>query len=369
MAAKPVSHDELQTCRDAVARHGGNKAAAARELGMPISTLKSRLESDALAPPDGFRIKGTSTLYDAVTGEAKLQWVKTDADKQQQEQALKEAIRGFAEQQPKATPTPPPRAANADLLAVYPVGDHHLGMLSWHEETGADYDLSIGEKLLRSATDYLVGAAPPAETALIAVLGDFLHYDSYESVTPASKHQLDSDSRYPKMVRVAFRCLRYMVNASKRKHAKVHLIVELGNHDPSSAVMLREAMAIIFEDDPAVTVDVSPSHYHYFRFGKNLIGTHHGHEAKPDKLPLIMAADKAEDWGQTEHRLWLTGHIHHKAIQDYNGCTVESLRVLPPADAWAHNAGYRSTRGMHVIIFHRENGEGSRLTVRPEMLS
>jgi hypothetical protein len=35
-----------------------------------------------------------------------------------------------------------------DTLAAYPAGDHHVGMLSWKQETGASYDdVDIGERL------------------------------------------------------------------------------------------------------------------------------------------------------------------------------------------------------------------------------
>lgn len=325
------------------------------------------------AIPDGLRLKGTSTLYDEETGRPKIQWVKSEVDKERQFEMFKEAIAGLTDPLPRVKPAKAPKTSQSDLLSIYPVGDHHLGMLSWDKETGDDYDLDIGEKLLMNATDYLVTASPDSDKGLIVFLGDFLHYDSFMPVTPTSRNQLDTDTRFPKMVRTAFRCMRYMIEASLLKHKTVHVIVEIGNHDLSSAIFLMEALNNIYENEPRVSIDTSPMHYHYYRFGNTLIGVHHGHGTKMQNLPLIMAADRPKDWGDTLYRYWYTGHIHQNknqaavSAQDYTGCTVESFRILPPNDAWSHQKGYRSHRDMKSIIIHEKFGETARNTVNPRM--
>jgi ribosomal protein S12 len=82
-----------------------------------------------------------------------------------------------------------------------------------------------------------------------------------------------------------------------------------------------------------------------------------------------MAVDAAEDWGQCEHRIVLTGHVHHDSVKDFPGVRVESVRVLAAADAWSYGAGYRSKRDMKRIDFHKEYGEVARQLVTPEMAS
>src|SRR5690606_12482336 len=116
-------------------------------------------------------------------------------------------------------------------------------------------------------------------------------------------------------------------------HAKLHVIVVAGNHDESTAVVFREMLAGHYETEPRVTVDVSPSKFHYFRFGKNLQGYTHGDGIKLERLPLIMATDRPEDWGATRHRSWITGHVHHDQCKDVQGVKVESVRVIPPTGA------------------------------------
>lgn len=85
-------------------------------------------------------------------------------------------------------------------------------------------------------------------------------------------------------------------------------------------------------------------------------------------LPLIMAHDKPEEWGQAKYRYIWTGHIHHDTVVDFHGTKVESFRILAPNDAWAHQKGYRAMQDMKCVILHEEYGEVSRHTVNPEML-
>ena len=82
-----------------------------------------------------------------------------------------------------------------------------------------------------------------------------------------------------------------------------------------------------------------------------------------------MAQDRAEDWGETTHRAWWTGHIHHETAKDFIGVKVESFRILAPEDAWASGQGYRSISDQKAIILHSDHGEVSRHTVNPAMIS
>lgn len=314
----------------------------------------------------GFKVKGTSTLYDE-GGNVRAQWVKTTIDQEQQAAAFQAALEAMAGSVERVPATKAPKAKMTDVMVAYPIGDHHLGMLAWDKETGDDYDISISEKLLRNAMDHLVDTAPASEQALIAVMGDFMHYDSFKPTTPTSGNLLDADSRFPKMVGAAIKLLRYVIERAREKHAKVHVIVEIGNHDLSSSIFLQHLLANVYEKEPRVTIDISPRHFHFFQFGKNMIMTHHGHGVKPEQMPIIMATDQPQMWGSTEHRVGWFGHVHHKEVKGLVGATIESHGVLAPEDAYAAQKGYRSKREMKSITFHREHGEVARNTVTPSM--
>ncbi|MGH0031506.1 MAG: oxidoreductase [Myxococcota bacterium] len=321
--------------------------------------------------PDGYKLRGTSTLYDG-DGNLRARWVKTAEDRERQVELLREMVAGFSEKIPRTKSRQAPKGAgtaSGDLLAVYPVGDHHLGMYAWREEAGGDYDLDAAERLLAESFSALVAALPPAPEALVVFLGDFFHYDSLEPVTPTAKNQLDSDGRYAKMVRVGIRAVRHAIATCLDRHASLSVVVQAGNHDPASSLFLAECLAALYENEPRVTVDTSPRQFHYHEHGKTLVGVCHGHELgrKLDKLPLLMAQDRPEAWGRTKHRYWLSGHVHHDRVIDVAGVRIESFRVLPPTDAWADKSGYRSAREMKALLLHAEHGEVQRVSVNPEM--
>ncbi len=327
----------------------------------------------AVKLPDPKKLVKLSTMTDA-EGRVICQWIAERPEDISRERAWRQFAEELSQPIARAEPVPPPTVPLEDLCAGYPVGDHHLGMLAWWRETGDSYDLKIGERMLDGAFNHLVNCTAGARYAVIAFLGDFLHYDNFETVTPTNRNLLDSDTRFPKMIWAAVRVMRAAIDKALRTHEQVHVIVEAGNHDLASSVFLALALSIAYEREPRVTVDTSPQHYHYYRFGRVLLGTHHGHGTKMQNLPLIMAADRPDDWGATRHRYWWTGHIHQSKVQpatsaqDYSGCVVESFRVLPPADAWAAQKGYRPHRDMKAIMFHREYGEVARHTVNPQML-
>lgn len=372
----------------ALAEHNsGTKAAEALGVsrGQIVNARKAvqdKAASQGYAPdydyhrpvPDGFKLRGVSSYY-GKNGDLRGQWVKSERDRERQQEIFDAIIAGLSAQIKRTgvEEGPDKAALRSDLMACYPVGDLHMGMLSWGRETGADFDINIAEKLMQQSTDYLVDAAPPSEQALVVLLGDFLHYDSMIPITPTGKNQLDSDGRPLKMIEAAMRCATYLISAALQQHGEVHVIAQPGNHDPFATQFLIATLRFLYENEPRVTIDTSPSYYHYFRFGKNLIGVTHGDKIKMPSLPLLMAADRPEDWGATEHRTWWTGHIHYSKTQaaasahDFTGCTVESFAVLGPEDAWAHKQGYRSKRRQQSIILHREHGEFARNTVNPGM--
>jgi hypothetical protein len=322
--------------------------------------------------PLGYHLRGVSTLKrPGPDGEVILEWVKTAKERDPAEllRAFREAI--------ALDPIPPAQYTGVPLnndvheahrLAVYPMGDPHLGMLSWPEETGDDFNLNIARANLSSATDKLVYLAPPTRDALLVNLGDYFHADNPEAVTKRSGNSLDVDSRWAKVLSVGVRLKVDLVKKLRQKHARVWVFVAGGNHDDQSAVMLRVCLAMYFENDPGVIVDASPSMFHYHRFGANLIGITHGHTVKAKDLPLLMAADRAQDWGATRHRYWLCGHVHHESVKEYSGCKVETFNTLAAKDAWHHGAGYRADRKMVCDVYHREHGRVLRHEVGVEQL-
>lgn len=307
--------------------------------------------------PQPFSVKGVSTLY-GPEGDVKAQWVKTKLNESQAEEAIKEFVNYLVSEAKGLSPiVKPPKASLEDILCVYPFGDPHIGMYSWAQECGEDFDLVEAERLTLGAVDALVSAAPAAKTAILLPLGDVFHANDQTNATPGHKHQLDVDSRYPKVIGVGIKTFRHAVLRALEKHEKVIVRIEPGNHDPQAKWALAFALDAYFENNPRVEIDLSPAKFWFYKFGKVLIGSTHGDTARHEALPGIMAADRPEDWGLTKHRYWYTGHVHHISVKEFPGVICESFRTLAAKDAYAAGHGYRAGRDMRCIVHHKDHGE------------
>lgn len=417
-------------CLLALAASGGNFTRAARELGVARGTMrdafsgaKVRAARRGFAPdhgwqapatartepvgtvPVGFKVKGVSDLVDD-DGNRKQAWIKStespvenahepvpvgflpreisegkdgqgnifarwtryapgEADRLA---SLLEAVKSACAEMAGAAGIvlPPQGELDSDTLAVYGLGDPHVGMLSWGPETGQDFDLKIADEMTSAVVRQLVYSAPPSETALLVLVGDNFHADDDRQVTPGHGHKLDVDSRSAKVFRVGCQLWRKQITCMLGKHKRVLVNITRGNHDPMTSFFMREWLAAVFENDPRVEILDNVREHQYLLFGGVLLGITHGHKTKPEGLAGVMAADVPEMWAAaTAERHWITGHIHSKTHWDFRGCSLETLRTLAPSDAYAAGAGYRSAADSIVITYHRLFGQISRQIVTP----
>lgn len=312
--------------------------------------------------PTGHTVKGVSALVDA-DGRTIQQWIKTRNEYAPQDIAaiLKEAFADVPAAEPRALDTVP----TDDLLTLTPLADFHVGLFAWHRETGANWDLSIAERVIGGALDDLIARTPPSGHAIVLGGGDLLHSDSNENKTAKSGNVLQVDGRYQKVLMTACRLVVRAIDANLARHGHVTVRILPGNHDEHASVAVAYFLLAWYRNEPRVTVDVDPSLFFWFRFGRVLLGATHGHTVKLKDMASIMAHRRAEDWGATVHRFIHGFHIHHssKYATEGNGVISESHQTPTPQDAWHWGAGFLSGRSMQSISYHREFGEVSRVRV------
>lgn len=407
----PRLSDELaKQAADAYRAAGNLKKPAARTLGIPENTFCSRLKVasergmlldhppampgfriaqvttdgdgkptsiqqkpehgvESYKAPKGQVLKEVSVLLNPERGEI-IKWEKYRADADAQAAQMRAVVDAFKEELPRAEPVPAHGAARADLLNQYTVTDLHFGMLAWREETGADYDLKIAEKLLLDWFAAAIKQSPDAATAILCQLGDLLHHDAHESVTPAHRNVLDADSRLQKMIRVVIRTMRRIVTMLLEKHDRVHVIMADANHDPAGGAWLREMFAAFYEDEPRVTVDTSPSTYNAFEFGNTSLFYHHGHKRKINSIDGVFVGKFREIFGRTKHSYAHMGHLHSDELKSApTTMKVERHETLAGPDAYAANGGWLSGRSAKVITYSKHFGEVGRHTLTPEMVA
>lgn len=369
---------------EAVEKHGSNRKAA-KALGVTPSSIdrsmillrnkaaRQNVPRQGMNPnaavPDGFHLKGTSTLFNA-NGEVTQQWVKTNIDHERQAELARAAVAAICEDvRGLARPAKVPKHTNEKLCNLYTLTDCHVGMLAWGKETGADWDLKIAEATLTGAFSHLVEATPPAAVGIVLQLGDFLHFDSLQAVTPTHGHLLDADGRYSKVVQVAIRTLRHVIGLALARHDRVIVVMAEGNHDMASAVWLRHLFALLYEKEPRITVHDAELPYYAVEHGSVFLGFHHGHLKKKESLPSVFAATHREMWGRTKKTYIHTGHQHHVDEKEYPGAKVIQHPTIAARDAHSARGGYVSEREMNAITYHADFGQVARATVTPEMLT
>ena len=366
---------------DAYNEHGSMRKAAkalnihAGTVQKSIDGLKRRAARQGYSPqhdmtrvaPDPFIVRGVSTYYNK-EGKASGQWVKTRIDDSKLEAIMMETIEAMKEEIPRVSMMAPPPAGNENILNCYVISDYHFGMLSWGEETGADWDINIAEQMLVRWFSQAIHQSPDADTAIFAQMSDFLHFDGMDAVTPASKHLLDVDTRFAKLVRSAIRVLRTVIDMLLQKHQHVHVKMLDANHDPVSQIWLREWFNVLYENEPRITVDTSPNPYNAYEFGKVALFFHHGHRKNVTNVSDVFAGQFREIFGRTKYAYAHLGHLHSVHVKENNLMIVEQHRTLAAPDAYAARGGWLSGRDAKVITYHKEYGEVSRITINSDML-
>lgn len=368
-------HDVLET---------GSFRAAARKQGVNhdnvrrvIGRLRKRAARLGHAPecdltkvvPEGFHLKGASTLYDA-DGTVRLQWVKSQVDQEAQLDRLFEAAEKACDSIRVAKKlAPPSTATDSEIMALYPWGDPHLGLYASAANAGKDWNLAKGIDCLLDSVQEMVSLVPAARVGVLANLGDYFHTDTDLNMTRRSGHILDVDGFWGDILQAGIEVQITAIRLMLQKHQTVHVKNVIGNHDDASSKMLSLVIAHHFKDNPRVIVDQSFDRFLWLEFGQNFIGFTHGDKGgpKPSELGPVMACDKPQEWARCKHRFWYTGHVHHDTLKEYPGVTVETFRTLASSDAYHHQKGYRSGRDLKCDILHKTRGRVLRFTEAPEL--
>lgn len=368
MPTPPLSPEKMAEALEAFEAYGGI-APAARALGIPEGTFRSRLfkARENVGDPrlsheladrvaTGFELRGYSQLTKTAAGEPI--WLKTRAAERDYWQGIQSALQGVRDNPP---PVPPmPEEPQADIIPWLQIGDAHIGMLSSEAETGANFDIAIAEREICAAASALIEEAPACKRMVINDLGDGTHYETFKAETEASGHRVDQDTRYWKMIRAYIRITRFIIERALEKAETVDYIANQGNHSRSNDIWIAAMVDALYGASGRVNVLGNESPFIGYRMGKTFVMIHHGDKAKPPRLRDIMISDFSTDWGETEYRYIDGGHVHSSCRTELAGCIHESWNNLAPRDKWAKDSGYDSKQMMSLVLRSRSYGETGR---------
>lgn len=355
----------------------GNMRAAARRLNInhgSISRLIKAIEAKAAVKGKSHNgifgsilpspyLMGGMTVQRNAKGEVVQQWDKLKLDRYALQDLEEGILQALSEVVPVSQLLPvfrPPVTAFGTAV-WFTQGDPHGGMYASKDETGKLFDLNVYEEEAKAAFIALVAEAPDAELALYNDKGDTLHVPDNKSRTPRSGHPVDTAGRIVDMVVVGVRIKLFHIQCLLQRYPKVVVRIDPGNHDEHMAVMMAMILAAHYKDDPRVEVDTSPNPYWFYKFGRVMCASTHGDGPAINALGRIMAHDQKEMWGETDFKVAVVGHWHHKTNVDENGVDVFIAPTMAPNDAHHHLKGYRAQRKMLAIILNA--GEGIKGTI------
>lgn len=271
--------------------------------------------------------------------------------------------REVAEHSPALATTPwAPETGKLLEISIY---DIHLGLLSWAEETGGDYDLKIAKECFIDYVTRIVawGKANCCERILFPVGNDLFNSDTPDNTTTKGTRQ-DEDTRWHKTFRETWQIVRDAIEICLSV-APTDVIIIPGNHDETRTVFLGEVIKAWFRNNSALTIDNSPKKYKVYTFGKVFVGLTHGHLTKGEKLPIIFASDFPAEWSRTTMRVIRIGHIHQEKVQEYPGIRLEWVPSGGEKSAWSAGSGYRSLRGAFGYLWDSDGGDEYVYKCRP----
>jgi len=337
-----------------------------------LKKLEEKAASQGVAPhrdlthqtAEGFNAKRISTAYKE-DGSIALQWVIQEPEKRDLRQkidamvdGLRDDLTGFKK------PVTAPKEVNEDYCAQYLVGDHHFGMLADSDTKfdDADWDVKIATKVLVDAVDRLSSRVGNAHTGVLVNVGDLFHANSGDNKTTAGT-PVDVDTRIGKTFKLAGRLFQTIIDKMLEVHQEVVVINVRGNHDSDMACHLSSCLELLYDREPRVNVLKNYSKFLHWEWENNLFVYHHGDRVKHEQILQAVVTNLDEEWSRCKHRYCHMGHIHHQMSKEVGTMLFEHFSSLTSTDQWHSDSGYQANRSMTAIVYHKKNGEDSRVKI------
>jgi hypothetical protein len=245
---------------------------------------------------------------------------------------------------------------NGKMLEVN-IADLHLGKLSWHRETGDDYDWKIAKKTFLYIINDIITKVRnyKFEKILFIWCNDFFHFDTTLNTTTKGTRQ-DVDVRWQKLFKIGVEMLVEGIDLLSQI-APVHTFYLGSNHDKMTSFYAINYLDAFYRNCDFVTVDIDPKVRKYYEYGLNLIGFSHGDDDYK-RLGSLMAIEAREAWGRTIYKECHAAHLHsEKSIDEENGVIKRRISSPTSTDAWHFENGFvGAVKKAQSFVWDREMG-------------
>lgn len=273
----------------------------------------------------------------------------------------------------KERPRQRAQRAEGEVLQQVVIADPHIAKYAWGKSTGhGNWDVDMAVEAVRECAFDLIDAGNeyryPVAKRVIAVLGDYFHFDTPNGTTTAGTI-LDRDSRLQNMIEKGTEVLIEIIDYSTRT-ADTEVILVPGNHDTTLTWALQRILQAHYRDHGGVTIDGNYTTRKYLQWGSTLLGYTHGDKGRK-QLPGLMAIEAREAWGTSAYQEFHTGHFHTLAekAQTIDGVLVRTAPAVCPPDDWHAEHGFvGSLRAMESFFYHSSWGLVGTAVAHPDSI-
>lgn len=239
---------------------------------------------------------------------------------------------------------------------VFCCHDLHLGRFANSDITGtAGFDLEKArQRMISTLTGFKTYYRDRNFEEIVFPVGQDFFNSGFDGATTTNKHPQDNCADFQTIFKYGTQVLIDVID-KLADVAPVKLVGVPGNHGYFEETVMFMILEAYFRNDKRVSTELGPEYRKYHVFGQNLIGFTHGSDLK-DKIWAIMQQEVPRSWGVTDHRYFLTGHIHHLKVEERNGIEVWSVPALCNNDRWTSKHGWQSRPRAMCFVFDKNFG-------------
>lgn len=258
-----------------------------------------------------------------------------------------------------------PQTSLSERLCLVNIYDLHLDKINYKATNDPKLQFDYNKAKFMGVVDKILEELKRIGPEIICLpLGhDLYHTNGMNNQTKKGtilEYYLDPHVAYAEVTNVVLWFVEELAKISK-----VYIPMIKGNHDADKIYILGYWLDHLYSGTH-VKVDFTPQQRKYFKYGHNLLGFAHGDKEKNriHQLPLLMATEKPNFWGETRYRKFFCGDLHHtqsfkfQSEKDYPGVEVSFLRGLCNTDQYhADNGWIGIPKTAYLHTFDKFEGE------------
>ena len=246
---------------------------------------------------------------------------------------------------------------SGENILLINIVDPHLGQLSWHEESGENYDYKIAVERFKTIILDVIAKSPydGYDTIYFVTGNDFFNSDTPTGTTTAGTQQTN-DVRPEKMFNKGCDLLVWTIDALRTAYpcSAIETILVSGNHDKVTMYHAAKYLYAWFRNDTTVKIDISPMLHKGVRYGKTALLFTHG-ESELKNLDWVYSEFR-HLIGDTQETEIHAGHKHRIKVEEKNGALIRSNPSPVALGGWSYKQGYNSVSRAISRVYSKKNG-------------